>query len=106
MNREYHRWYSPSLNRDMELLIFGHAGARVIFEVANMGDFVPQIIVQISTSQRRNATFIICAEINRQAAACCHFAFKCFNQQPPNPFALMRGMDSHRVEFPNVTLVH
>lgn len=30
MNREYHRWYSPSLNRDMELLVFGHAGARVI----------------------------------------------------------------------------
>jgi esterase/lipase superfamily enzyme len=26
MNREYHRWYSPRLNRDMELLIFGHAG--------------------------------------------------------------------------------
>lgn len=30
MNREYHRWYSPSLNRDMELLVFGHAGARVL----------------------------------------------------------------------------
>ncbi|MDQ3855534.1 MAG: alpha/beta hydrolase-fold protein [Chloroflexota bacterium] len=30
MNREYHRWYSPSLERDMELLIFGHAGARVL----------------------------------------------------------------------------
>ncbi|MGD8805869.1 MAG: esterase, partial [Chloroflexota bacterium] len=27
MKREYHRWYSPSLGRDMELLIFGHAGA-------------------------------------------------------------------------------
>ena len=26
MNREYHRWYSPSLGRDMEMLIFGHAG--------------------------------------------------------------------------------
>jgi len=30
MNREYHRWFSPSLQRDMELLIFGHAGARVL----------------------------------------------------------------------------
>ncbi len=30
MNREYHKWYSPNLHRDMELLIFGHAGARVL----------------------------------------------------------------------------
>ena len=30
MHREYHRWYSPSLHRDMELLVFGHAGARVL----------------------------------------------------------------------------
>jgi len=26
MNREYHKWYSPALNREMELLVFGHAG--------------------------------------------------------------------------------
>ncbi len=30
MHRSYHRWFSPSLGRDMELLVFGHAGARVI----------------------------------------------------------------------------
>lgn len=30
MHRSYHRWFSPSLNRDMELLVFGHAGARAI----------------------------------------------------------------------------
>ncbi len=39
MNREYHRWYSPSLNRDMELLIFGHAGARVIVFPTSKGKF-------------------------------------------------------------------
>jgi len=31
MNREYHKWFSPSLGRDMELLIFGEAGDPVIF---------------------------------------------------------------------------
>jgi esterase/lipase superfamily enzyme len=31
MNREYHKWYSPNLKRDMELLIFGHAGDPVLF---------------------------------------------------------------------------
>ncbi|HRY15990.1 MAG: esterase family protein [Candidatus Competibacteraceae bacterium] len=46
MNREYHKWYSQRLHRDMELLIFGHAGAKVLafptrcgrfYEYENMG---------------------------------------------------------------------
>lgn len=39
MNREYHRWYSPSLNRDMELLVFGHAGARVVVFPTSQGKY-------------------------------------------------------------------
>ncbi|MGL4551206.1 MAG: esterase family protein [Gemmataceae bacterium] len=39
MHRSYHRWYSPSLGRDMELLVFGHAGARVIAFPASMHPF-------------------------------------------------------------------
>jgi esterase/lipase superfamily enzyme len=39
MNREYHRWYSPSLNRDMELLVFGHAGARVLVFPTSQGKY-------------------------------------------------------------------
>ena len=39
MNREYHRWYSPSLQRDMELLVFGHAGARVLVFPTSQGRF-------------------------------------------------------------------
>ena len=31
MRREYHRWFSPNLGRDMELLVFGHAGEPVLF---------------------------------------------------------------------------
>lgn len=30
MKREYHSWWSPRLQRNMELLVFGHAGARVL----------------------------------------------------------------------------
>jgi len=30
MNREYHKWFSPHLKRDMELLIFGHSGTPVL----------------------------------------------------------------------------
>ncbi len=39
MNREYHRWYSPSLSREMDLLVFGHAGARVLVFPSSMGRF-------------------------------------------------------------------
>jgi esterase/lipase superfamily enzyme len=39
MHREYHRWWSPSLHRDMELLEFGHGGARVIAFPTSRGRF-------------------------------------------------------------------
>jgi esterase/lipase superfamily enzyme len=39
MHREYHKWYSPRLNRDMELLIYGHAGARMLVFPTSMGRF-------------------------------------------------------------------
>lgn len=39
MNREYHKWHSPNLNRDMELLVFGHTGARVIVFPTSCGRF-------------------------------------------------------------------
>lgn len=39
MHREYHRWYSPALGRDMELLIVGHSGARVLVFPTSKGKF-------------------------------------------------------------------
>ena len=39
MNREYHKWYSPNLQRDMELLIFGHNGRAVLFFPTRMARF-------------------------------------------------------------------
>lgn len=39
MNREYHKWYSPTLNRDMEMLVFGHDGARMIVFPTSRGRF-------------------------------------------------------------------
>ena len=39
MHREHHRWYSTRLSRDMELLVFGHAGARVLVFPTSMGRF-------------------------------------------------------------------
>jgi esterase/lipase superfamily enzyme len=39
VNREHHRWYSPSLGRDMELLLFGHTGTPVLVFPTSMGRF-------------------------------------------------------------------
>jgi esterase/lipase superfamily enzyme len=39
MIREYHHWLSPALDRDMELLVFGHGGARVLAFPADRGRF-------------------------------------------------------------------
>ncbi|MBK8174691.1 MAG: esterase family protein [Rhodospirillales bacterium] len=39
MKREYHKWYSPALGRDMELLVFGHRGARVLAFPPRCGRF-------------------------------------------------------------------
>jgi len=39
MHREHHRWYSWRLNRDMEMLILGHAGARVLVFPTSQGRF-------------------------------------------------------------------
>jgi esterase/lipase superfamily enzyme len=39
MNRQYHKWYSKHLNRDMELLVFGHRGDRVIVFPTRQGRF-------------------------------------------------------------------
>ncbi|NTU79803.1 MAG: esterase family protein [Chloroflexales bacterium] len=39
MRRDYHRWYSPALGRDMELLVFGHGGAPVIVFPTSHGRF-------------------------------------------------------------------
>jgi len=39
MNREYQCWFSPMLGRDMELLVFGHGGARMIVFPTSQGRF-------------------------------------------------------------------
>ena len=39
MNREYHKWYSSRLGRDMELLVFGHAGLPVLVFPTSGGRF-------------------------------------------------------------------
>ncbi|TDD97003.1 esterase family protein [Flavobacterium cellulosilyticum] len=39
MKREYHKWYSQNLEKEMELLVFGHTGTKVLFFPPRMGRF-------------------------------------------------------------------
>jgi esterase/lipase superfamily enzyme len=39
MHREYHKWFSPSLSRDMELLVFGHSGLPIVVFPSSQGRF-------------------------------------------------------------------
>src|SRR5437879_4998911 len=39
MIREYHQWMSPRLGREMELLCFGHSGAKVLVFPTRGGRF-------------------------------------------------------------------
>jgi esterase/lipase superfamily enzyme len=39
MNNEYHKWWSPHLNQEMELKIYGHAGKPVLVFPAMCGRF-------------------------------------------------------------------
>ena len=39
MNRQYHKWFSPNLYREMELLVYGHCGARVLLFPTRCGRF-------------------------------------------------------------------
>ncbi|NEI68850.1 esterase [Rhizobium lusitanum] len=57
MNREYLRWYSPRLDRDMELLVFGHAGAKVLVFPTREGRFweYEQIGIVASLADKLNA---------------------------------------------------
>src|SRR6267154_3998040 len=39
MKREYHKWSSPALGRDMKLLVFGHAGLPALVFPSSCGSF-------------------------------------------------------------------
>jgi esterase/lipase superfamily enzyme len=39
MTREYHKWYSNALQREMELLVFGHGGLPLLVFPTSMGRF-------------------------------------------------------------------
>ncbi len=66
MKREYHRWYSPTLHRNMELLVFGHAGARVLVFPTSLGSFFEwedrQMMVTLGEHLERGWLQVFCVD--------------------------------------------
>ena len=49
MNREYHTWFSSNLQREMELLVFGHGGDPVLFfptRTAHFYDYEDWMVIE------------------------------------------------------------
>lgn len=66
MDREYHHWHSRSLDRDMELLVFGRAGARVLVFPTSMGRFFDWenrgMIAAVGEQLERGALQLYCVD--------------------------------------------
>ena len=39
INEQYYKWHSPSLDHDVEMLVFGHAGQPVILFPTSKGEY-------------------------------------------------------------------
>ena len=66
MHREYHRWYSPALGREMELLVLGHTGARVLVFPTRCGRFFDYenfgILEEIQDRVRHGGLQLFCVD--------------------------------------------
>ena len=66
MNREYHKWYSPSLGREMELLLFGTGGRPVIAFPTSMGRFYQNedfsLVGTLAHCIEQGAVHVVCVD--------------------------------------------
>ncbi|MDQ5768052.1 esterase family protein [Thiothrix subterranea] len=80
MQREYHRWHSPRMGRTMELLVFGHAGAKVLVFPTRDGRFDEyeklRIVQQLAHKINAGQLQLFCVD------SVDHDALYCFWKQP------------------------
>jgi len=66
MKRTYHKWYSSNLEKDMELLVFGHAGAKVLFFPPRMGRFYDyenwRVVAALETKIKNGELQLFCVD--------------------------------------------
>jgi esterase/lipase superfamily enzyme len=66
MQREHHKWYSPNLSKEMELLIFGYAGRPVLAYPTSMGRYYQNedfsLITTLSDRIDNGSLQIVCVD--------------------------------------------
>ena len=75
MNREYHRWHSHNLNRDMEFLWFGHHGRPLLMFPTSGGRFFENedfhLVGSLADKVDRGDLQIVCVDsIDRESWMC------------------------------------
>lgn len=77
MNREYHRWYTERLHRDMELLVFGHAGSKVLVFPTRLGRFYEyenlRMVDQIAEKIEQGHLQLFCIDGIDEESLYCHW---------------------------------
>ena len=130
MHREHHRWYSPRLQRDMELLVHGHAGAPVLvfptsggrfyeYEdrgmVANLGDYVEQGWFQLYCVDSVDMESFYCAWAHPRGRIERHLQYEAYVLQEvlplmrsknPNDFLITHGCSFGAYHALNFALRH
>jgi esterase/lipase superfamily enzyme len=130
MLRQHHRWYSPRLQRDMELLIHGHAGARVLvfptsqgrfyeYEdrgmVANLGDWLEQGALQLFCVDSVDAESFYCRWAHPGGRIRRHMQYEEYILDEvlpltasvnPNPFLIAHGCSFGAYHAMNIALRH
>jgi esterase/lipase superfamily enzyme len=66
MNREYHKWYSSRVGREMELLVFGHSGVPVLVFPTSGGRFYEfedrGMVAALAAKIERGALQLFCVD--------------------------------------------
>jgi len=130
MHREHHRWYSPRLQRDMELLVHGHAGAPVIvfptsggrfyeYEdremVANLGDYLDRGWFQLYCVDSIDMESFYCGWAHPRGRIQRHLQYEAYllhevlpliEQKNGNPFLITHGCSFGAYHALNFALRH
>ena len=68
MNREYHKWFSPVLNKEIELLVFGYAGTPVLFFPTRSARFYDyenwKVVDAVNNKIERGELHLFCVDSN------------------------------------------
>lgn len=130
MNREYYKWWSGQLQRDMELLVFGHAGAKVLvfptrkgrfYEYENMGmvnvlaDKIAQGHLQLFSVDSVDAESFYCDWAHPSVRIQRHIAFEDYilnevlpfmNDRNPHECVISHGSSLGAFHATNIVLRH